>query len=112
MHDIVVHDIVVPDIVVHDIVVHPTPLYYIQCTIYTRNSETIVITPQTARTQECSSTTSYPSPFTLFFHFLHNTLLALTRKFCGILSKKLQKLALLKLLSSLSVTTTVFCYFF
>ena len=38
--------------------------------------------------------------------------LALTRKICGILSKKLQKLALLKLLSSLSVKTTVFCYFF
>ena len=39
-------------------------------------------------------------------------LLALTRKICGILSKKLQKLALLKLLSNLSVKTTVFCYFF
>ena len=38
--------------------------------------------------------------------------LALTRKICGILSKKLQKLALLKLLSNLSVKTTVFCYFF
>ena len=37
--------------------------------------------------------------------------LALTRKICGI-SKKLQKLALLKLLSNLSVKTTVFCYFF
>ena len=39
-------------------------------------------------------------------------LLALTRKICGILSKKLQKLALLKLLSNLSVKTTVFFYFF
>ena len=39
-------------------------------------------------------------------------ILALTRKICGILSKKLQKLALLKLLSNLSVKTTVFCYFF
>ena len=39
-------------------------------------------------------------------------LLALTRKIYGILSKKLQKLALLKLLSNLSVKTTVFCYFF
>ena len=39
-------------------------------------------------------------------------LLALTRKICGILSKKLQKLALLKLLSNLFVKTTVFCYFF
>ena len=38
--------------------------------------------------------------------------LALTRKICGILSKKLQKLALLKLLSNLSVKTTVLCYFF
>ena len=38
--------------------------------------------------------------------------LALTRKICGILSKNLQKLALLKLLSNLSVKTTVFCYFF
>ena len=38
--------------------------------------------------------------------------LALTRKICGILSKKLQKLVLLKLLSNLSVKTTVFCYFF
>ena len=40
-------------------------------------------------------------------------ILALTRKICGILSKKLQKLALLKLLSNLSVKTTVllFCYF-
>ena len=38
-------------------------------------------------------------------------LLALTRKICGISSKKLQKLALLKLLSNLSVKTTVFCYF-
>ena len=38
--------------------------------------------------------------------------LALTRKICGILSKKLQKLALLKLLSNLSVKTTVSCYFF
>ena len=36
----------------------------------------------------------------------------LTRKICGTLSKKLQKLALLKLLSNLSVKTTVFCYFF
>ena len=40
------------------------------------------------------------------------SILALTRKICGILSKKLQKLALLKLLSNLSVKTTVFCYFF
>ena len=39
-------------------------------------------------------------------------ILALTRKICGILSKKLQKLALLKLLSNLFVKTTVFCYFF
>ena len=39
-------------------------------------------------------------------------ILALTRKICGILSKKLQKLALLKLLSNSSVKTTVFCYFF
>ena len=39
-------------------------------------------------------------------------MLALTRKICGILSKKLQKLSLLKLLSNLSVKTTVFCYFF
>ena len=38
--------------------------------------------------------------------------LALTRKICGILSKKLQKLALLKLFSNLSVKATVFCYFF
>ena len=38
--------------------------------------------------------------------------LALTHKICGILSKKLQKLALLKLLSNLSVKTTVFYYFF
>ena len=38
--------------------------------------------------------------------------LALTRKICGILSKKLQKLALLKLLSNSSVKATVFCYFF
>ena len=37
--------------------------------------------------------------------------LALTRKICGILSKKVQKLALLKLLSNLSVKTTVFCFF-
>ena len=39
-------------------------------------------------------------------------LLALTRKICKILSKRLQKLALLKLLSNLSVKTTVFHYFF
>ena len=39
-------------------------------------------------------------------------ILALTRKICGILSKKLQKLALLELLSNLSVKTTVFCHFF
>ena len=42
----------------------------------------------------------------------HYLILALTRKICGILSKKLQKLALVKLLSNLSVKTTVFCYFF
>ena len=39
-------------------------------------------------------------------------ILALTRKICGILSKRLQKLALLKLLSNLSVKTTIFYYFF
>ena len=48
-----------------------------------------------------------PETFTYFY-----VLLALTRKICGILSKKLQKLALLKLLSNLSVKTTLFCYFF
>ena len=46
------------------------------------------------------------------YYKLHYIVLALTRKICGILSKKLQKLALLKLLlSNLSVKTTVFCYF-
>ena len=39
-------------------------------------------------------------------------ILALTRKICGILSKKLQKLALFKLSSNVSVKTTVFCYIF
>ena len=43
---------------------------------------------------------------------MHYKELALTHKICGILSKNLQKLALLKLLSNLSVKTTVFCYFF
>ena len=47
--------------------------------------------------------------FLYSMHFIH--ILALTRKICGILSKKLQKLALLELLSNLSVKTTVFCYF-
>ena len=50
--------------------------------------------------------------FNIFFFYLNIYGLALTRKICGILSKKLQKLALLKLLSNLSVKTTVFCYFF
>ena len=44
-------------------------------------------------------------------------LLALTRKICGILSKKLQKVVkisiiqILLLMSNLSVKTTILCYF-
>ena len=55
---------------------------------------------------------------TLYFYvyavkfLLTYIILALTRKICVILSKKLQKLALLKLLSNLFVKTTVFSYFF
>ena len=49
----------------------------------------------------------------LIVYFINYTVLALTRKICGILSKKLQKLALLKLLlSNLFVKTILFCYSF
>ena len=54
----------------------------------------------------------YSTKIIYMLGFIFIGLLALTRKICGILSKKLQKLALLKLLSNLSVKTTVFCYFF
>ena len=51
--------------------------------------------------------------YTNKIHNIYNIIyiLALTRKICGILSKKLQKLTLHILLSNLSVKTTVFCYF-